>query len=113
MDEVKPQVGSDDVDKNKAMAIIGYLIPILFFIPLVTDAKNSPFAKFHANQQLSLLLAYFVVNFIGMVIPIIGWFVILPLGWLALFVFMIIGLIGAAQGKMNDLPLLGKIKIIK
>ena len=47
---------STDVEKNKALAIVGYIIPILFFIPLVTDAKNSPYAKFHANQQLNLLL---------------------------------------------------------
>lgn len=114
MDEQKvQQAGSDDADKNKAMAIIGYIIPILFFIPLVTDAKNSTFAKFHANQQLALLLACFVVNIVGVMIPLIGWFIILPLGSLAILVFAIMGLVGAAQGKMNDLPLLGKIKIIK
>jgi len=39
-----------DVQANKAMAIIGYILPFLFFIPLVTDAKTSPFARFHANQ---------------------------------------------------------------
>jgi hypothetical protein len=41
---------SADVDSHKALAIVGYIIPILFFIPLVTDAKNNTFAKFHANQ---------------------------------------------------------------
>jgi len=115
MENQNPLVQADsiDVEKNKVMAIIGYIIPILFFIPLVTEAKNSPFAKFHANQQLALLLACFAVNIVGVIIPLIGWFVILPLGSLALLVFAIMGLIGAAQGKMNDLPLLGKIKIIK
>ena len=34
-----PQGNQSDADKNKAMAIIGYIIPILFFIPLVNPFK--------------------------------------------------------------------------
>lgn len=104
--------GSSDVNDNKAMAIIGYIIPLLFFIPLVTDAKNSPFAKFHANQQLVLLIAAIAVNVIGAIIPFIGWFIILPLGSIAIFVFAIIGLINAAKGEMKELPMIGGFKII-
>lgn len=104
--------GNNDVNDNKAMAIIGYIIPILFFIPLVTDAKNSPFAKFHANQQLILLIAAIAVNVIGMIIPFLGWFIILPLGSIAIFVFAIIGLINAAKGEMKELPMIGGFKII-
>jgi hypothetical protein len=53
-----PQATPEDIEKNKALAIIGYILPILFFIPLLNDqSKNSPFAKFHANQQLVLLIA--------------------------------------------------------
>ena len=78
--------GQSDAEKNKAMAIVGYIIPILFFIPLVTDAKNSPFAKFHANQQLNLLISWVVVNVVGGVIPFIGWFLIFPLGTIFLIV---------------------------
>lgn len=62
---VAQTASSSDAEKNKLMAIIGYIIPILFFIPLVSDAKNSPFAKFHANQQLNLLLAAIAVNIVG------------------------------------------------
>ena len=65
MEEQKQEIKADpqDAEKNKAMAIVGYIIPILFFIPLVTDAKNSPFAKFHANQQLNFLL-FLVVGYV-------------------------------------------------
>ena len=69
-----------DVESNKAMAIIGYILPILFFIPFVTDAKNSPFAKFNANHQLNLLLSANAVNIVGTIIPILAWFIILPFG---------------------------------
>ncbi|EKE10811.1 MAG: hypothetical protein ACD_15C00195G0002 [uncultured bacterium] len=102
-----------DAEDNKAMAIIGYILPILFFIPLVTDAKNSPFAKFHANQQLNLLLAAIAVNVVGTIIPILGWFIILPLGTLALFVIAVLGIINAARGEKKALPIIGGFSLIK
>jgi len=101
-----------DAEKNKAMAIVGYIIPILFFIPLVTDAKNSPFAKFHANQQLNLLLAAVIINIVGGVIPFLGWFIILPLGMIFLIVVAIMGIINGAKGEMKELPLIGGFKLI-
>ncbi len=112
MTEEAKQADPQDVEKNKAMAIVGYIIPILFFISLVTDAKNSPFAKFHANQQLNLLLAAIVVNIVGGVIPFIGWFIILPLGSIFLIVIAIMGIVNAAKGAMKELPLIGGIKIL-
>lgn len=109
--EAKPV--NKDVEENKAMAIIGYIIPILFFVPLLSDAKNIPYAKFHANQQLNLLLAAIAVNIVGTVIPFIGWFIILPLGSLALIVLAIMGIINAAKGEMKKLPIIGDFSLIK
>lgn len=103
-----------DAEKNKVMAIVGYIIPILFFIPLLSEeSKKSPFAKFHANQQLNLLLAAIAVNVVGMIIPILGWFIILPLGSIAIFVLAIIGIINGVKGEMKKLPLIGGFEIIK
>jgi uncharacterized membrane protein len=114
MEEQKQETNANpsDAEKNKAMGIVGYIIPILFFIPLVTDAKNSPFAKFHANQQLNLLLAAVIVNVVGGIIPFIGWFIILPLGSIFLIVVAIMGIINAAKGVMKELPLIGGFKLI-
>ncbi len=101
------QADPADVEKNKTMAILAYFI---FFLPLVTDAKNSPFAKFHANQSLILLLGFFILMFIN-VIPFLGqllWFV----GSIALFVFWIMGLMNAVNGKMKELPLIGGIHML-
>ena len=108
-----PQANKDDIEKNKMMAIVGYIFPILFFIPLVSDGKNSPFAKFHANQQLVLLLAAIVVNIVGGIIPFLGWFIILPVGCIFLLVVAIMGIINASKGEMKKLPLIGGIEIIK
>lgn len=111
--QVAPTVDKADAEKNKPMAIIGYIIPILFFIPLITDAKNSVFAKFHANQQLNLLLAAIAVNVVGGIIPFLGWFIILPIGSIILIVLAIMGIINGAKGEMKKLPIIGGYEIIK
>jgi len=101
-----------DVERNRAMAIIGYILPILFFVPLLSE-KKSPFGVFHANQQLVLLISAIAVRVVGVIVPIIGWFLILPLGSLAVLALAIIGLIGAAKGETKPLPVIGGISIIK
>jgi uncharacterized membrane protein len=104
-----PQADKADVEKNKAMAILAYFI---FFIPLLA-AKDSKFAMYHANQGLLLFLLILAVNVVGGMIPLIGWFLILPLGNLFCFVLFILGVINASKGEMKPLPLIGKISILK
>lgn len=105
---------SSDVEKNKAMAIIGYILPILFFVPLINEeSKKSPYAKFHANQQVVLLIAAIAVNVVGGIIPFLGWFIILPLGGIFLIVIAVMGIINASKGEMKKLPLIGGFEIIK
>lgn len=98
-----------DVEKNKVMGILAYII---FFIPLIA-ARESKFAMYHANQGLVLFLTGLAVGILGSIIPILGWFVILPLGYLAVLVLAILGIISSAKGEMKPLPLIGKISIIK
>ncbi len=109
-----PKAEGSDAEKNKVMAIVGYIIPLLFFIPLLSDeSKNSPFAKFHANQQLVLLISAVIVNIVGSIIPILGWFIILPIGCIILLVLAIMGIINGAKGEMKKLPIIGGFEIIK
>ncbi len=98
-----------DAEKNKGMAILAYFI---FFLPMLTDAKDSKFAMFHANQSLVLLLAGIGVSVIGSIIPFLGWFLILPFGTLIIIIFWIMGIVNAAGGKMKELPLIGGIHIL-
>jgi uncharacterized membrane protein len=102
-----------DVEKNKLIAIIGYIIPFLFFIPLVSEAKDSKYAKFHANQQLILLITAVAVNILGTIIPIIGWFIILPFGSLGLLILAIMGIINAINGEKKRLLVIGGFELIK
>lgn len=96
-----------DVADNKVMAILAYII---FLVPLIA-AKESPFAKFHTNQGLALFLGWIICCVVN-VIPILGTIVGL-LGGLLVTVLSIIGIINAAKGEGKELPIVGKIKILK
>ena len=106
---VTPQPDPQDVEKNKVIALLSYII---FFLPYLA-AKDSPFAMYHANQGLILLLTSLVLNFVGSVIPILGWFIIIPFGNLAILVYLILGILNALNGQMKPLPLIGKFQLIK
>ena len=53
-----------------------------------------------------------IVSGILLWIPVIGWLISVLLS-IALLVFMILGIVNAAQGKAKELPLIGSIKIIQ
>ncbi|MNH99809.1 Chloroplast import component protein (Tic20) [compost metagenome] len=103
-----PEPEKNDVETNKIIALLSY---ILFFLPLLA-AKDSPFAMYHANQGLLLLLTAFASNLVLSIIPIIGW-ILLPFANLAILVFIILGILNALNGKMKPLPLIGGISILK
>jgi uncharacterized membrane protein len=101
----------EDIEKNKMNAVLSY-IGILILVPLLSDeAKKSPFAKFHLNQGLVLLIAEIALSVVWMV-PVLGWLVGF-VGGIALFVFWIMALIGAVNGEMKRVPILGDIELIK
>ena len=98
-----------DAADNKLMGILSYII---FFIPLITgDANKSPFVKFHVNQGLLVFLAL-IASSILMVIPIIGWILGMIL-YVVTAVFAVLGIIGVTKGEKKELPVIGKIQIIK
>ena len=103
------EVDPTDIEKNKGIAILAY---ILFFIPLLA-AKESKFAMYHANQGLILFMAAVIINVVGAIIPIIGWLIIIPLGNVAVLIWAILGIIKAAGGKIEPLPLIGKYNLLK
>jgi uncharacterized membrane protein len=107
--QMKVQPDPADVEKNKIVAALAYII---FFIPLLA-ARESRYAMFHANQGLVLFLSALALNIVGTIIPVIGWLLILPLGNLLIFVWAIMGIIRAAGGQMKPLPLIGGIEILK
>lgn len=113
-------VDSQDVEKNKVMAILAYL-GILVLIPIFA-AKDSKFARYHANQGLVLLLVsvvYWVAyEIVSTIILSISWRLYFLISLLALVgivfaVLAIIGIINAANGQCKPLPVIGKFQLLK
>jgi len=114
--EFEPQ----DIAQNKVMAVLAYLGPLVL-VPIL-GAKESKFARYHANQGLLLLIASIawsiVSSILSSIIIAISWrlaFVssLLSLVSLVFLVLAIIGIINAANGKAKELPIIGKFKLLK
>ncbi|NBG89063.1 hypothetical protein ISALK_11240 [Isachenkonia alkalipeptolytica] len=98
----------EDIEKNKAIAALAYLI---FFLPLLA-AQDSSYARFHANQGLLLFILGFGGNTILTIIPILGW-IIIPFFSLFVIILGVMGILNAINGKAKDLPLIGQYRILK
>jgi uncharacterized membrane protein len=94
-------------ENNVLMGVLCYL-GILVLIPLLTDAKNEAFVKFHIKQGIVLLITGVVAGFVAGIIPVIGWFLLAPLVSLATLILMIMGIINVVNGKEVELPVIGK-----
>jgi uncharacterized membrane protein len=91
----------EDVEQGKLLAILSYLVPIVFIVPLIQ--KDNHFSLFHAKQVVLLVIGYIIATIIATITCGIGMILYLPL-----FVLNIMGLVYAIQGQYKPLPLVGK-----
>ena len=105
-----------DIQTNRVYAILAY-IGILVLVPIFA-AKDSKFARFHANNGLILLICEAIsittLSILGN-IPLVGLLFSILNYLVSIFftVISIIFLVFAAKGTAKELPLVGKIKILK
>lgn len=99
----------EEIEQTRIFALFSY-IGILFLVPLL-GAKDSGYARFHANQGLVLFIADIVFGVCAL-IPILGW-IIAGAGSVFSTVCTVLGIINAITGKAKPLPLIGKINILK
>lgn len=100
----------EDVQKNMVVAVIPYILPLLFFVPILVD-KNSSFCRFHANQQLTWFITCILLGLIMFVIgliPVLGMILnaLIGLCTLAILIFYIIGTV---KGMALRLPFIGNM----
>ena len=116
-----------DIEQNKVMALLSYF-GILVFIPIFA-AKDSKFARYHANQGLTLFIALFgwwIVDYIlTLLLRSLLWRglglweiyslcgTVLNLVYIIFTVLAVIGIINVLNGKAKELPVIGKYKILK
>jgi len=113
----------NSLDQHKTLAIVGYVVAFLFFLPLVNDAsKHNQFARFHAGQQLNFLIMLIVIwvatsmfSFMFMMVPGLVFVVmLLNLGFFVAWVALtVIGIINVVNGQMKQLPIIGHFTILK
>lgn len=110
MNEEKEQsmYTAEDIEENKNMAGLAYII---FFLPLLA-VPDSQYARFHANQGLLLLILAVGGQIILGVIPLLGWILMLPFGIFTL-ILGVMEMMNGFGGKVKELPLIGKFRIIE
>ena len=114
-----------DISANRIFAVISY-IPFICIYTALVSAKKSPYVKFHAGQGLVLFIAEIIiaalmwaVGFALSFVPVIGTILAFPLSVLSwaieLLEFAAIGygIYLAYTGKAKELPVIGKIRILK
>ncbi len=89
--------------QNTGMAVVAY---VLFFVPLLTDARDDPFVRFHVKQGFVLFLCAVATSILSWLpfIMYVAW--ILHVGIIVLFV---LGVLNALRGEENALPLVGHL----
>ncbi len=94
------QSGDKKTSNNVAMGVIAY---ILFFVPLLTDAKDDPFVKYHIKQGLLVFLIGLGAFVLSPVLFFITWIV-----HLFVLVMIILGIVNVLNNKQEPLPLIGQ-----
>ncbi|MEN8119970.1 MAG: hypothetical protein ABFS35_06475 [Bacteroidota bacterium] len=108
MDEqnVNNTAGDDSANDDKVIGILSYLGLLWIVAYIIYNNKKSEYNIFHLRQGLGLLIVG-IANMIIGAIPFIGWFLSLII-FFALIVFIIMGIIAAANGEQKELPIIGK-----
>ena len=96
-----------DIEDGKVFAFLGVFLTIIGFLIVLLAKKENKQAMFYAKQGLVLFIAYIIIAVAGM-IPLIGWFIIMPLGMLLMLVLWIIGIVYALSGEEKYIPIIGK-----
>ena len=108
IDDYTDEVDPEDVKENKLMAALAY-IGILVLIPIFA-AKDSKFARFHANQGLVLFIISFIAGALATA-KVLGW--LFGIVDFVCLILAIVGIVYAVQGKAKELPVIGNIKLLK
>ena len=135
LNDTEDQTGefeTQDIEENKWISLLSYLGPLVF-IPMFVK-KNSRFARYHANQGLVLFITEGVYSIItGIIMAVLRtafpvrftgytWtrgFVynsintVFSLASLVFVLLAVLGIINVVKGKAKDLPVIGKIRLIR
>ena len=105
-----PAAAAAPAPEDRTVAILSYVTIIGFIIAIVMhSSKKTQLGSFHLRQVLGLFVTgvcFWPCTIVLIFIPILGWLAIL-LGWVAMFVLVVMGFIGAVTGQQKPVPVLG------
>jgi uncharacterized membrane protein len=96
---------------DKTAAIVSYLTLIGFIVAVILHGSNKThLGAYHLRQSLGIMLTAIAVWAVAMMfvfVPFVGWLISLA-AWVALLALWVMGLIGAVNGQMKPVPVLGE-----
>ena len=122
----KKEFTEEDIKKYKTNAIISYIPFVSLYFIIKNKYKESKYLEFHVNQGLTITLLYVAVFFVDRVVgavfssnslvlnstPGLISLVIYSL-YFILLLAMFFGIINTSNGLSKEIPIVGKIKLLK
>ena len=96
-----PTPGGDKKHSNNV--VMGVIAYILFFVPLLTDAKDDPFVKYHVKQGLMI----FLIGLVAAILSPVLYYLSLVIH-LFILVMAILGIMNVLNNKKEPIPLIGQ-----
>jgi uncharacterized membrane protein len=93
-------------DNGKVVAVVSYLTIIGWVIAYFMNSSNkTELGSFHIRQSFGLVVVQLILSIVASFLP--SFYSVFGIAGLVVFVFQIIGFIGAIQESTNPVPLIG------
>ncbi len=100
-------VPQDQVETGKLFAILSYVVPFFFLVPLIQ--RENRFAHFHARQVLGFVMFALALNLAVQIIPAAISTTVGPILLFAQVTLLVFGIYHAAIGRATQLPVIGPL----
>ncbi len=113
----------EDIESNLALAVLSY-IPFMFFIPMIIK-PTSGYLRYHGIQGLTMFLTFVGLEFVDVLLCAIanaavpgavGSYISIAVTLIAnlcVLLLIAIGIANAVKGYARELPIIGKIRLLK
>ena len=98
---------STGIQPNVA-GLLCYLVGIISGLIFFLIEKENKYVRFHAMQSMLIFGAFFVLNIVLGLIPVVGWG-LLPVASILELIIWIVMMVKAYQGEKLKLPIVGDI----
>ena len=122
----KKEFTAEDIKKYKTSAVISYIPFVSLYFVIKNEYKKSKYLEFHVNQGLILTLTYVAIFFVDRIVTAVFSSNSLVLnstpGLISLVIYslyfilllaMFFGIINTSTGLSKEIPVIGKIKLLK